>query len=251
MLDKTITMNAFISRIDFIDKQNQTDNTYKFVLIYQDLYTKYCILRPLTSICAKEVAYVLIDIFSTLQVPGILKCKGDTIFPNELASHLYDRGLNIIIICENIEIYNFKHPTEDITEVISQMLDTWSTINETNKWVNGLDLIQFQKNHNIYYEAIRESIHFNNVHSLNSKQGVTQLKSITKSIYNMNTQTKNRKTTSRSCGENSLENFRKKTYVDDKIVIDLSLILGNKTVEFRYSNNKINSTYLIISYLVI
>jgi len=213
-------MNAIISRIDFIDKKNQTDNTYKFVLIYQNLDTQYCMLRPLTSICAKEVAHVLIDIFSTLEVPGVLKCKGDTIFPYQLSSHLYYRGLNIVIIWENIEIYNFEHPTEDITKVISEMLDTWLTINETNKWVGGLDIIQFQKNNNIYYEAI------------------------TKSICKMNTQEESRKTTRGSCGENLLENLRENTYVNDKTKIDSSLILGNKTVEYtnnRYSNNKIYS----------
>jgi len=206
-------MNAIISRIDFIDKKNQTDNTYKFVLIYQDLKTQYCMLRPLTSICAKEVAQVLMDIFSTLEVPGILKCKGDTIFPYQLSSYLFNRGINIIIICENIEIYNFEYPTEDITKIISEMLDTWLTINETNKWVDGLDIIQFQTNHNIYYEAL------------------------TKFNCNMNTQEKNRKTTSGNCGEN----LRKKTYGDDKTEIYSSLSLSNKTVEYRYSNNKINS----------
>jgi len=232
-------MNNIISHIFFIDKQNQPDNIYKFVLIYQDLDTQYCVLRPLTSIYAKEVAHELIDIFSTLRVPGILKCKGDTIFPNQLASHLYNQGINIIIICENIEIFNFEHPTQDITKVISEMLDTWLTINETNKWAEGLDIIQFQKNHNIYYEAIHVPIHFNDVHSLNSNQCVTQLKSITKSICNMNTQAKNIKTTLGNCEENILENLQKKTYDDDQTKIDVPLIVGNKTVKYRYSNNKI------------
>jgi len=224
-------MNNIISNVCFIDKQNQPDNIYKFVLIYQDLDTEYCILRPLTSIDAEEVAQVLIDIFSTIRVPEILKCKGDPVFPNQLAFHLYNQRIKVKIICKNIEIYNFDHPEEKIIKVIRKMLDTWSTINETNKWAEGLDIIQFQKNHNIYYEATYEPIRFNDRHSLNSNQCVTQLKSITKSICNMNTQTKNRKTTLGNREENILENLQKKNYVNDQTKNDVPLIVGNKTVD--------------------
>jgi hypothetical protein len=46
---------------------------YKWVLHYQDHFTKFSILRPLKSKTAAEVAYNLLDIFLILGAPMILQ----------------------------------------------------------------------------------------------------------------------------------------------------------------------------------
>jgi len=53
--------------------QAQPDGDYKFIMVYQDHLTKFVILRPLTRKRAEEVAYVLIDIFTTFGAPAILQ----------------------------------------------------------------------------------------------------------------------------------------------------------------------------------
>lgn len=64
---KPIISNELNSRcqIDLIDMQAQPDGNYKFILVYQDHLTKFVLLRPLTHKRAEEVAYVLLDIFTT------------------------------------------------------------------------------------------------------------------------------------------------------------------------------------------
>lgn len=64
---KPIVFNHFNSRyqLNLIDLQLQSDGEYKFIFVYQDHLTKFVTLRPLTSKRAEEVAFNLIDIFTT------------------------------------------------------------------------------------------------------------------------------------------------------------------------------------------
>jgi hypothetical protein len=206
-----------ICRFDFIDNQNRTDRISKFVLIYQELNTRRCILRPLTSILEKEVAHVLNEIFTTTGVPCILKCNRGKTFACQVEYHLYHLGIHIIMAYENIQVNSKMNPTDDITKIISEMIDAWLMINDTNKWIEGLDMIQFQINHNIYYEAIHLPINFNNTYSLNSKQCVTGLKHRTESVFTVNIQAK-----------------RKKVF-NDKVEIDLPIFSSNKIKLYLYN----------------
>jgi len=57
---KPMVFNDFKSRcqIDLIDFQSQPDRDFKFICVYQDHLTKYCILKPLTSKRAERDACV-------------------------------------------------------------------------------------------------------------------------------------------------------------------------------------------------
>jgi hypothetical protein len=48
-----------IIKVDLIDYQSVPDSGYKWVLHYQDHFTKFSILHPLKSKTAAEVAYNL------------------------------------------------------------------------------------------------------------------------------------------------------------------------------------------------
>ena len=49
------------------------DNEYKWIMHYQDHFTKFSVLRTLKSKKAAEVAYNLLDIFLLLGAPHILQ----------------------------------------------------------------------------------------------------------------------------------------------------------------------------------
>jgi hypothetical protein len=49
-------------QVDLIDYQSVPDSGYKWVLHYQDHFTKFSILRPLKSKTAAEEAYNLLNI---------------------------------------------------------------------------------------------------------------------------------------------------------------------------------------------
>ncbi|CAF4145939.1 unnamed protein product, partial [Adineta steineri] len=74
---RPIISNDFNSRgqVDLIDMQSSPDGEFKFILNYQDHFTKFSILRPLKSKTAAEVAFNLSDIFTTFGAPAILQSR--------------------------------------------------------------------------------------------------------------------------------------------------------------------------------
>ena len=70
-----LSSNDFNARdqVDLIDMQSCPEGPYKFILNYQDHFTKFCVLRPLKTKTATEVAYHLLDIFTTFDAPAILQ----------------------------------------------------------------------------------------------------------------------------------------------------------------------------------
>ena len=75
-------------QLDLIDYQSQADGEYKFVLMYQDHLTKFCILKPLKSKRAEEVAYCLIDIFTVFGGPSVLQSDNGHEFRNQTINSL-------------------------------------------------------------------------------------------------------------------------------------------------------------------
>ena len=77
-----IVTNEFNSRaqVDLVDMQAMPHGQYKWIMVYQDHLTKYCLLRPLSSKRASEVAYHLLDIFLTLGAPHILQSDNGSEF---------------------------------------------------------------------------------------------------------------------------------------------------------------------------
>ena len=70
--------------------QSMCHEQYKWIMNYQDHLTKFCVLRPLTSKRAAEVAYQLLDIYSLLGAPAILQSENGSEFtahvPEEVQS---------------------------------------------------------------------------------------------------------------------------------------------------------------------
>ncbi len=60
-------------QVDLIDYQSMPDGDFKYVMVYQDNLTKFCVLRPLKKKTAAAVATELISIFSTMGAPHILQ----------------------------------------------------------------------------------------------------------------------------------------------------------------------------------
>ena len=68
------------AQVDLIDIQSMTKAQHKWIMVYQYHLTKYCVLRPLTSTRAAEVAFQLMDIFLLLGAPQILQSDNDSEF---------------------------------------------------------------------------------------------------------------------------------------------------------------------------
>ncbi|CAF3516224.1 unnamed protein product [Rotaria socialis] len=145
---RPIISNDFHSRgqVDLIDMQSSPDGKFKFILNYQDHFTKFCILRPLKSKTAAEVAYNLLDIFTTFGAPAILQSDNGREFVAKVIEEL-------ALIWKDLKIVHGKprHPqsqgsVERSNQDTKQLLGTWIRENNSTKWAEGLRFVQFQKN---------------------------------------------------------------------------------------------------------
>ncbi|XP_037790446.1 KRAB-A domain-containing protein 2-like [Penaeus monodon] len=59
-------------QVDLIDMQSVPYSNFKWIMVYQDHLTKFCILRPLQTKRAAEVAFQLVDIFLLMGAPAAL-----------------------------------------------------------------------------------------------------------------------------------------------------------------------------------
>ncbi|XP_060845143.1 uncharacterized protein LOC132924717 [Rhopalosiphum padi] len=87
------------------------------------------------------MAHVLYEIFTTTGVPYILKCNRGKTFACQVEYNLYHLGIHIIVAYESIQINSKKNPTDGITKIISEMIDAWLMINDTNKWIEGTESV--------------------------------------------------------------------------------------------------------------
>ena len=71
-----------------IGMQSMPNGHHKWIIVYRDHLTKYCILRPLFTKRAAEVAYQLIDIFLLFGAPQILHSDNGSEFTVAVISEL-------------------------------------------------------------------------------------------------------------------------------------------------------------------
>ena len=75
---KSLVTNPIISttfgsrgQVDLIDMGSIPDNNYRWIINFQDHFTKRVVLKPPFRKCAIEVANILVAIFYTLGAPNI------------------------------------------------------------------------------------------------------------------------------------------------------------------------------------
>ena len=99
---KPLSSTGFLSRyqVDLIDFRDMSEEhnksesglAYRWLLVYQDHFTKFIRLRPLKNKCAKEVADVLEDIFCELGIPHILQSDNGREFKNDILYSLINEN---------------------------------------------------------------------------------------------------------------------------------------------------------------
>lgn len=75
-------------QVDLVDMQSLPKGQHKWIMVYQDHLTKFCVLRPLSTKRASEVAYQLTDIFLLLGAPQILQSDNGTEFTASVIEEL-------------------------------------------------------------------------------------------------------------------------------------------------------------------
>lgn len=97
---KPITSKDFNSRgqVDLIDLQSMPDDGFKWVMVYQDHLTKFCVLRPLPNKTADQVAKELYSIFCLLGAPHVLQSDNGREFTANVVKSMCSqfRGMKIV-----------------------------------------------------------------------------------------------------------------------------------------------------------
>ncbi|XP_047481538.1 uncharacterized protein LOC125033951 [Penaeus chinensis] len=77
-----ILSKEFASRgqVDLIDMQSIPHSNFKWIMVYQDHFTKFCILCPPQTKRAAEVAFQLVDIFLLIGAPAVLQSDNGSEF---------------------------------------------------------------------------------------------------------------------------------------------------------------------------
>lgn len=75
-------------QIDLTVMQSQSVHNYRFIMNYQDHLTKFVSLKPLNTKRAEEIAYNLIDIYTTFGAPAILHSDNGREFVDNIINEL-------------------------------------------------------------------------------------------------------------------------------------------------------------------
>ena len=143
-----ILTKEFASRcqVDLIDMQSLPSDKHKWIMVYQDHLTKFCVLRTLTSKRASEVAYHLMDIFLLLGAPTILQSDNGSEFTSQVISELKDLWPDLTIVHGEPRHPQSQGSVERANGDIKDMLVAWMSENNTQDWTIGIKFVQFQKN---------------------------------------------------------------------------------------------------------
>ena len=149
---RPILTNEFSSRaqIDLIDMQSMAQNSFKWILVYQDHLTKFVILRALTSKRAAEVAHHLLDIFLLIGAPAILQSDNGSEFTALVIQELKIVWPTLVMVHGKPRHPQSQGSVERANGDIKDMLIAWMGDNSTADWSTGIKFVQFHKNSSLH-----------------------------------------------------------------------------------------------------
>ena len=105
---KPITSNDFNTRgqVDLNDMQSCPDGELKFILNYQDHFRKLCILKSLKTKIVSEIAYHLLDIFTTTGAPAILQSDSSRESTAEIIEESSSMWKDLKVFIERLDCAN-------------------------------------------------------------------------------------------------------------------------------------------------
>ncbi|XP_068233567.1 KRAB-A domain-containing protein 2-like [Palaemon carinicauda] len=136
--------------------QSMSCRTFKWIMVYQDHMTKFCVLRLLTSKCAAEVAFQLADNFLLLGAPLILQSDNDSEFTAQIITELRSLLPELSIIHGKPRHLQSQGSVERANGDIKDMLVAWMADNNSTDWATGIKFVQFSKN-SAYHAGIKRS----------------------------------------------------------------------------------------------
>ncbi|XP_076045792.1 KRAB-A domain-containing protein 2-like [Oratosquilla oratoria] len=145
---KPVRSHGILSRcqVDLINFQTLPDGDFKYIMTYANHFSKFCVLRPLTSKRAEEVAANLLDIFLTFGAPAILQSDNGREFVNAIIAELSVLWPELKLVTGRPRHPQSQGAVERLNGVIQDKLTIWMRENNSRKWSVGLKFVQWQVN---------------------------------------------------------------------------------------------------------
>jgi len=170
-------------QVDLIDMQAMAHSNYKWIMVYQDHLTKFCVIRPLTTKRASEVAFQLMDIFLLMGAPVILQSDNGSEFTSHVITELKEVWPTLKLVHGKPRHPQSQGSVERANGDIKDMLVAWMADNETQDWATGIKFVQFQKN-SAHHSGIKCSP-YSAMFGCEARVGLTSSTLPTEVIYRM------------------------------------------------------------------
>lgn len=171
-----IPITKFITTYQLDIIKIDSDNTYNYILLFQDLYTKFLLLKPLKSNTIEEISESLLQLFFTFGAPENIQSPLDNKVISKIMSSIFSKWTQLHIgvempriITKNLQAQSF---CIIINRIIRDMLDLWMKKNGVNEWWKGIYFVQYA--YNISYNEELENIPFDALFKRKSKKSLFQ-----------------------------------------------------------------------------
>ena len=118
-------------QVDLIDTQSMSRNGFRWIMVYQDHLTKFCVLRAIKSKWPVEVAGQLLDIFLLFGAPAILQSDNATEFTVRVISELNEFWPRLVMVHGKPRHPQSQGSVERANGDIKDMLVAWLAASAT------------------------------------------------------------------------------------------------------------------------
>lgn len=133
-------------QVAFIDLQSVPDGEYRWIMYYQDYFTRYSFLRPLRNKNVVEVAVELFHIFTDFGYPKIFQSDKDDEFTASVLVELLKMWPDCHIIHGRPRDTSLQGSVRSAIGDVKNCLRAWMSDNNTTSWSTGLRIVQWRRN---------------------------------------------------------------------------------------------------------
>ncbi|XP_039748786.1 KRAB-A domain-containing protein 2-like [Pararge aegeria] len=132
-------------QMDILDVTAAKGESYKYLMVYRDLVTKYIHLKPLKSINVDETVEALLEIFLVFGAPNVLQSKNGISVTKQICRRMYTAFPEIKVVSADRKESTTSYKGQN-NEDILRMLGDWLKENGSMKWYQGVKYVQYVLN---------------------------------------------------------------------------------------------------------
>lgn len=162
------------SFIELIDFSSAPDGDYRFVFLYLDLQTNFCVLHPVRCKCSYEIASHLMNIFTLLGPPQVLHSNFDESFVLQIISEIKQAWSEVVLVSGTSSYSEIQEVAANCVSELHTLLKSWLSEKNSKRWSAALKFVQLRRNTSLVngskspYECLfGRSMHSKNFPQLN------------------------------------------------------------------------------------